>query len=81
MVPFWYDVLGNSIDPPPLMQCVGIVVSITSLLFSVLRFPLQAIVATIPFMAVMVGFVAFVIWNGGIVLGMPQHPITYYYGY
>ena len=48
----------------------GIFVSITSLFLSVLRFPLQSVLAALPFIIVVLGFVTFVTWNGGIALGM-----------
>ncbi|KAF8420701.1 alpha-1,2 glucosyltransferas-like protein alg10 [Tirmania nivea] len=64
-----YNPLLAEADIPGGWCLSGIVVSITSLLFSVLRFPLQAFLAIIPFMTVITGFVAFVTWNGGIVLG------------
>ncbi|KAF8472172.1 DIE2/ALG10 family-domain-containing protein [Kalaharituber pfeilii] len=58
---------------PPLAQFTdqgpGVLISLYSLALSILRSPLQAIAAALPFLTVILSFIAFVILNGGIVLG------------
>lgn len=71
-----YDPALSEVDAPSWWILTGIPTSVLSLAAAALRSPQKAFQAVIPFAIVMGGFVVFIIWNGGIVLG--KCPITIY---